>query len=147
MLEKKNLICIGCPLSCPLELVIVDGEIREVSGNDCKRGEAYARQEHSTPCRMVSTTVACPTGLWPRLPVKTATAVPKAKVLAVVQELHTLQIEAPVLIGQVILEDVAGTGIPVFATRSLPKRQDSPFVETHTAARIKDKIPFNSLTR
>ena len=126
MLEKKNLTCIGCPLSCPLELVIVDGEIHELSGNDCKRGEAYARQEHSAPCRLVSTTVACSAGLWPRLPVKTAAAVPKEKVQAVVQELHALQIEAPVRIGQVILKNVAGTGIAVCATRSLPQRPDFP---------------------
>jgi len=125
MLENKHLTCIGCPLSCPLELVIVDGEIYEISGNDCNRGEAYARQEHSAPCRLVSTTVACSTGLWPRLPVKTASAVPKEKVMAVVQELHTLQIEAPVRIGQVILENVAETGIVVCATRSLPQKPDS----------------------
>jgi CxxC motif-containing protein len=119
MNEKHTLTCIGCPMSCHLELVIVDGEIREVIGNDCHRGEAYARQEYTAPCRMVSTTITCSSGLWPRLPVKTAAAVPKVKVMAVVQALHSLKIEAPVQIGQIILDDVAGTGIAVIATRSL----------------------------
>ncbi len=120
MREKRRLTCIGCPMSCPLELVIIDGEIREITGNDCKRGEAYARQEYSAPCRMVSTTIACASGLWPRLPVKTVTAVPKAEVMAVAQALHALEIVAPVQIGQIILDDVAGTGIAVIASRSLP---------------------------
>jgi len=120
MIEKKHLICIGCPMSCPLELTIVDGEIREIIGNDCKRGEDYARQEYTAPSRMVSTTIACTSGLWPRLPVKTAAAVPKAKVMDVVQALHDLKIAAPVRMGQVILDDVADTGIAVVATRSLP---------------------------
>lgn len=123
MLEKKSLTCIGCPMSCPLELVIVDGEIREITGNDCKRGEVYARQEYTNPCRMVSTTIACISGLWPRLPVKTAEAVPKDKVMAVALALHALEIEAPVQMGQDILDDVAGTGIAVVATRSLPEDQ------------------------
>ncbi|MCW8859537.1 MAG: DUF1667 domain-containing protein [Deltaproteobacteria bacterium] len=120
MLEKKNLTCIGCPMSCQLKLTAVDGEIHDITGYNCKRGEDYARQEYLNPCRMVSTTVACPTGLWPRLPVKTTEAVPKAKVLEVARVLHNVEIEAPVKMGQIILQDVAGTGVTVIASRSLP---------------------------
>ncbi|MEA3363091.1 MAG: DUF1667 domain-containing protein [Thermodesulfobacteriota bacterium] len=121
MLEKKHLTCIGCPMGCPLELVIVDGKIREITGNECKRGEDYARQEYIDPRRMISTTVSCNAGLWLRLPVKTAEAVPKDKVMAVVETLHTIEIEAPVQMGQVILNDVAETGIAAIATRSMPR--------------------------
>lgn len=120
MLEKKMLTCIGCPMSCPLELTIIDGEICEITGNSCKHGEDYARQEYTAPRRMVSTTIACNSGLWPRLPVKTVEAVPKNRVVAVAQALHKLKIDAPVQMGQVILDDVAETGIAVIATRSLP---------------------------
>ena len=123
MIEKRHLTCIGCPMGCPLELIIVDGKIQEISGNECKRGEDYARQEYSDPRRMVSTTVTCSSGLWPRLPVKTAEAVPKNKIIEVVKVLHTLKIKAPVQMGQVILDDIAGTGIAVIATRSLPQKQ------------------------
>ncbi len=125
MIEKKHLTCIGCPMSCPLELTIVDGEIREIAGNSCKIGEDYARQEYTAPRRMVSTTVTCVSGLWPRLPVKTAAAVPKDKVMAVVQALHALEIEAPVQMGHVILDDIVETGIAVIATRSLPFIKDN----------------------
>ncbi|MDA3901994.1 MAG: DUF1667 domain-containing protein [Desulfuromusa sp.] len=121
MIEKKHLVCIGCPMSCPLELTIVDGEIREITGNSCKRGEDYARQEYTAPSRMVSTTITCTSGLWPRLPVKTATAVPKDKVIAIVRILHAIEIEAPVQMGQIILDNIADTGVAVTATRSLPQ--------------------------
>ncbi|MDX2494790.1 MAG: DUF1667 domain-containing protein [Desulfuromusa sp.] len=107
-------------MGCPLELNIVDGEIREITGNECKRGEDYARQEYIDPRRMISTTVSCNSGLWPRLPVKTAEAVPKDKIIAVARALHSLKIEAPVQMGQAILDDVAETGIAVIATRSMP---------------------------
>ncbi|WP_321369549.1 DUF1667 domain-containing protein [uncultured Desulfuromusa sp.] len=126
MEEKKTLTCIGCPLSCPLQLTIIDGEIQEITGYSCKRGEDYARQEYTAPRRMVSTTIACTSGLWPRLPVKTAAAVPKDKVMAVVERLHCLEISAPVQVGQVILDDVAETGIAVIATRSLPLQETGP---------------------
>ena len=122
MVEIKHLTCIGCPMSCPLELTIVDGKIHQVTGNECKRGEEYARQEFAAPSRMVSTTIACSAGLWPRLPVKTAAAIPKDKVIEAVQTLHTLKVKAPIQTGQVILENVAETGIAVIATRSLPRR-------------------------
>ncbi len=125
MVEKINLTCLGCPMGCPLQLSIVDGEIREVTGYQCKRGEAYAKQEYTDPRRMVSTTVSCPTGLWPRLPVKTVDPVPKDSVPAVVQALHTLEVKAPIRMGQVILEDVAGTGVTVIATRSLPEMPEA----------------------
>lgn len=121
MREKKNLTCIGCPMSCPLQLLIIDGEIQEVTGFDCKRGEAYARQEFTNPCRIVCTTVACVAGLWPRLPVKTVAAIPKDKVLAAVQALHALEIEAPVKVGQVVMENVVETGVAVISSRSMAK--------------------------
>lgn len=123
MPEKKHLTCIGCPMCCPLELTIVAGEIREISGNNCKRGEEYARQEFTAPCRVVCTTVDCSSGIWPRLPVKTAAAVPKNKVQSVTRALHSLKIEAPVRMGQLIFSNVADTGIDVIATRSLPQKE------------------------
>jgi CxxC motif-containing protein len=108
-------------MGCPLQLSIENSEIREITGYECKRGKEYGRQEYTNPSRLVSTTVACSVGLWPRLPVKTVGVVPKDKVLAVARALHALKIEAPVEMGQIILDDVAGTGVAVVATRSLPR--------------------------
>lgn len=124
MVEKQKLTCIGCPLGCSLELMIIDGQLQEVNGNNCPRGEDYARQEFSDPRRMVSTTVACTSGLWPRLPVKTAEAIPKDRIMEVVRQLHRMEVTAPVKLGQTLVTDVAGTGIAVVATRSLPRKSD-----------------------
>jgi CxxC motif-containing protein len=120
--ENRRLTCIGCPMGCPLDLAIVGGEIVEVSGYKCQKGERYARQEFKDPRRAVSTTVACPNGLWPRLPVKTTFTVPKDRVLEVARAIHTLSVTAPVALGQVLAEDVAGTGVALVATRSMPER-------------------------
>jgi len=108
-------------MGCQMHLAIEDGAISEVEGNKCKVGPKYARQEFTDPRRMLSTTVACRDGLWPRLPVKTAEAIPKAMMGAIARILHLLSVTAPVEIGAVIVENVGGTGINVIATRSMPK--------------------------
>ncbi len=123
MKKQMELICIGCPMGCHLQLVIEDGAIKEIEGNECKIGPKYARQEFTDPRRMLSTTVACKDGLWPRLPVKTAEAIPKAMMIEIARRLHLLTVTAPVEIGEVIVENVGGTGINVIATRTMPRVQ------------------------
>jgi len=114
-------LCIGCPLGCRLELdEAVDGEILEVRGNSCRKGEEFAQQEHRDPRRLVTTTVAIDGAHWPRLPVKTTGPVPKAMVRAVCRALMHAVVPAPVAMGDVIMADVLGTGVDVVATRSMP---------------------------
>ena len=48
-------LCIGCPLGCRLELDESQGEIVEVRGKSCKKGEEFARQAHHDPRRLVTT--------------------------------------------------------------------------------------------
>ena len=35
-MEEKNLICIGCPMGCPLTVKMEHGEVVSVTGNTCK---------------------------------------------------------------------------------------------------------------
>ncbi|SQB27243.1 Uncharacterized protein with conserved CXXC pairs [Clostridium sporogenes] len=35
----RELICIGCPLGCNLEVEIEDKEVKSVKGNTCPRGK------------------------------------------------------------------------------------------------------------
>ena len=42
-MEKRELICIGCPLGCPLTVTMEETGIT-VTGNTCKRGEIYAKK-------------------------------------------------------------------------------------------------------
>ena len=119
--EVTTYLCIGCPLGCRLELEETeDHEIVEVRGFSCKKGERFAIQEHTDPRRMVTTTVAIEGGLFPRLPVRTMEPVPKGLMGRVCEELRSVTVEAPVTMGDVVHPDVAGTGVDVIATRSLP---------------------------
>lgn len=111
----RNLTCIVCPRGCSLT-VRFDGEgrIAAITGNTCKRGATYAENECTHPMRTVTSTVRCADG--EVVPVKTADVVPKEKMFEVMDALCTVVAPATVRIGQVILADVAGTGVAVVAT-------------------------------
>ena len=118
-LEKIELICIGCPMGCPLTVELEDGAVTKVTGNTCPRGDAYGRKEVTNPTRIVTSTVRVTGGTLPAVSCKTRGDVPKGKIFDVVRALKTVEAAAPVAIGQVLLEDAAGTGVPVVATKKV----------------------------
>ena len=56
-METIKLICIGCPMGCPLEVERDGDTVTAVRGNTCPRGDAYARKEVTHPTRIVTSTV------------------------------------------------------------------------------------------
>ena len=114
-METRELTCIVCPVGCRVT-VEVDGEEMRITGNGCKRGETYCRQEVTCPVRTVTSLVAVEGGEHPLCPVKTARPVPREKVPEVLAALRALRVSAPIAIGDVLAEDVAGTGVARVAT-------------------------------
>ena len=91
-----------------------------VQGNTCPRGDAYGPQGSDEPHphrhqhragqgRRPGPPVSC----------KTRSDVPKGKIFDVVRALKGVEVPAPVSIGQVLLEDAAGTGVAVVATKNV----------------------------
>ena len=112
-----KMICINCPKGCEMD-VEVDGDKVSVSGHSCPKGEAYAKSEVTNPTRMVTGLVRV-AGMRKPLPVKTKTAVPKGKIDAVLFAMHQATVQLPVKIGDVIIPDVAETGVDVVATANM----------------------------
>jgi CxxC motif-containing protein len=121
MKNKHNFVCINCPLSCPLELIEEDGEIIEVSGNECKVGAKYAEEEFRDPRRMVTTTVKVKAGTLSLLPVVSTSPIPKKLVKEAVMVLSDVVVDAPVEDKQVIYSDILGTGVDIVSSRRLEK--------------------------
>ncbi len=115
---KRELICIGCPMGCPVTVEMDGREIVSVSGNTCPRGDAYARKEVTNPTRIVTSTVKVEGGLVEMISVKTKEDIPKDKIFDCMRALKGITVKAPVHIGDVILADAAGTGVDVVATRN-----------------------------
>lgn len=109
-----KLVCINCPRGCELEAEVLDGEVK-VSGQACPRGETYAKDELTNPTRMVTGLVKV-AGTRRPLPVKTRTAVPKGRISDVTNLLANTTVLPPKRIGDVIVENVCGTGIDIVAT-------------------------------
>ena len=123
MSKTSMLTCIMCPTGCRLQVTCNQGEVCEVKGHACPRGETYARQEVQTPQRTVISVVRCSQGRFPTVSVKTAQPVPKAAVPAVMQALRDVQVNAPVAVGDVIVSNVCNLEVDVVATRSV-RRSD-----------------------
>jgi len=118
-MEKRELICIGCHMGCPVTVELDGGEIASVTGYTCKRGDVYARKEVTNPTRIVTSTVKVAGGTADMVSVKTRDDVPKGKIFECVQALKGVTIQAPVHIGDVVVANVAGTGVDIIATKGV----------------------------
>ena len=123
MAEEVNLICTACPQGCTLTAVIENGEVIEVRGYNCKKGLDYGVAEMTDPRRMVATTVKVNNGFHPLLPVYTERPVPKPLIPQILDEIRKVEVTAPVKMKSVIVENVLGTGVNVFASRDMPAKQ------------------------
>lgn len=117
--ETRELTCIVCPVGCRLKAKLVDGQLK-IDGQTCVRGEKYALEELTNPTRTVTSSVALEGSALPLLSVKTRTPVPKVSIPAVLAQLKHAQAHAPVRVGDVIVRNVAQTGIDIVATRNAP---------------------------
>ena len=118
-MSTRELTCIGCPLGCALTVEMNGNEVVSVTGNTCPRGKAYAEKEVTNPTRIVTSTVRVSGGTAAMVNVKTESDIPKDKIFACVDALRGGEIAAPVKIGDVVLADVAGTGVNVVAARNI----------------------------
>jgi CxxC motif-containing protein len=115
---SQEMICIGCPMGCSLTVNDNAGALT-VSGQECKIGEKYAKEEMTNPTRHITTSVRIYGGDMPMLSVKTESPIPKRRIMDCMQAIHQVTATAPAYIGDVVLENAAGTGINIVATRNV----------------------------
>lgn len=120
-MEKRTLTCIGCPLGCTLTAVPA-AEGFDISGYTCKRGLEYAKKELTHPERTVTSTIRVFGGTANVVSVRTATDIPKESISRVMKAINMLTVNAPVKIGDILCENIAGTGVALTATKRVEKR-------------------------
>ncbi|MBI9106408.1 MAG: DUF1667 domain-containing protein [Spirochaetales bacterium] len=115
---KSELICITCPMGCRLS---ISGRPDEpiVEGNKCKRGIAYAKDELTNPIRMICSTVKISGGIHTIVPVKTDRAIPEKYKFQIMKLINGVEVQSPVEMGDVVLENVFDTGVNVVVTRNM----------------------------
>lgn len=112
-----ELICIVCPKGCHLKVDEENGFL--VSGNTCPRGEEYGKNELQNPTRVLTSTACISGAIHPRLPVKTAGAIPKRLVFPAMEAVQRLRLNAPVRRGDILIRDICGSGINLVAARDM----------------------------
>lgn len=113
---KRELTCIICPRGCPLTVTVQDGSAT-VQGNACPKGAVYGTDECLHPTRTLTSTVRVTNRTDTMVSVKTASPIPKEKLSDAMKRIRSLQIDAPVSLGTVVLEDLFGS--PLITTCSI----------------------------
>jgi len=96
----------------------------EVTGNKCKRGYEFVVNEYEAPVRMLTTTVKVAGGLHARLPVVSTLEVPKGQLFECLSYLYRVEVMAPVRAGDIVVENILGTGAAMVAGRDIPTASD-----------------------
>jgi CxxC motif-containing protein len=114
-----------CPNGCLIEAEYTTDRpaaLKSLSGNRCKKGKAWVKQEIENPMRTIATSVAVLGGDFGSASVRTSRPISRGKIFEVMGEIRGLPaLEAPVRIGQVILKNPAGTETDVVATREVAR--------------------------
>ena len=107
---KRDMICIICPRGCAMTAE-VKGETVTVTGHTCPRGEEYAINECLHPVRTVTATVRVANRKDTMVSVKTASPVSKGDMMQVMAALRAITVNAPVSMGDVLLQNVCGADV------------------------------------
>ena len=113
----RELTCIVCPKGCQLKVELEGKKVLSVTGHTCKRGLTYAETECTAPMRTLTTTAAVEGG--GVVPVKTDRTIPKEMLFECMKAINTVRVPADAKLGDVVIENVLGTGANVVTTRNV----------------------------
>ena len=121
--DSEKIICIICPNSCRLEVVMNNDDSITVTGHTCPRGEEYGKNEFIAPVRTIITTMRINNGVLPVIPVKSNKPIPKEKIFEAMNIINKTPIDAPIKMGQIIIPNILGLdGINIIASRDMEKK-------------------------
>ena len=112
----REMTCLECPRGCQ---VSIDESTLEVTGNSCPKGEAFARAEITNPVRVLTSTVMIDSSIDKMLPVRTLSPIPKSSMFAAMRFMKSVKVSAPVEVGDIIVDDLVDTGVPLIATKKI----------------------------
>jgi CxxC motif-containing protein len=118
---KNNVTCTICPIGCSIVVTEDAGSDTGylVKGNGCNRGIGYAIAEVTNPTRVLTTTVRLNNCQLKRLPVRTDKPVPKSLLIDCMKLINSVEVDAPVAVGTVIIENILSTGANVISSRTI----------------------------
>ena len=113
-----RLTCILCPVGCELEVRRTERGL-DVRGNQCDKGIEFATEEVLFPKRNLATSVPVKGSATLMVSVRLSDRVPRGIIFPILAEISRLRPERPIRRGQVLIENILGTGVDVIATRTV----------------------------
>ena len=120
---KRTFTCIVCPNGCEIETEYEGAQVLSITGNLCPKGKTYVTQELVDPRRTIATSVRVLGGALPLVSVRLTSAIPKDRIFDVMAEIRRKTLQAPVRIGDVVIENVLGLGSDVVITKNVEKER------------------------
>jgi CxxC motif-containing protein len=119
---KKNLVCIICPNGCDVEVILEEGqktEILAIDGCTCDKGKEWVAQELTRPMRTIASGIPVEEGDFKLVSVRTDAPIPLGKIFEVMAVIKQKKVQAPVAIGDKLIENPAGVACNIIATRNV----------------------------
>lgn len=117
MTNDRTFTCVLCPNGCEIHVAFEGRQITSIEGALCRKGKTYVKQEITCPQRNIASSVRVENGTLPLVSVRLTSPIPKGQIYAVMAEIKKTKVQAPVSLGQVLLENVLGLNCDVIATR------------------------------
>jgi CxxC motif-containing protein len=114
----ERLTCVLCPIGCELEIERA-GDVLEVRGGRCEKGESFAAEEIFKPKRNLATSVPLRGTFSRMVSVRLTGPVPRGLIFPILAEIFKLRPDPPVRRGDILIKNVLETGVDVIATRTL----------------------------
>ena len=113
--REQEITCIVCPQGCVIN-VSGSGNDLKVEGHTCQRGYDYAVKEFTNPVKVEGGSLSL-------VSVKTEKPIPKKRIMELMQEIKKAKVDAPVEVGDVIIDDLGGTKVKLIATKKVGKKK------------------------
>ncbi len=121
----KEYTCIMCPRGCDICAQLENEEILFIEGASCQKGTDYVKQELTDPRRNIATSVLVENGTLPIVSVKLDSQIPKNKIFETMEVIKRFKVQAPVMIGQVLIENILDLNCNVVATNKVERNAKS----------------------
>lgn len=118
---EANITCIICPIGCEMTILHKEGIIANIEGYQCKKGIEYVKEELFDPKRTLTTTMMIKDGELPLVSVKTSIPIPRDMLFDVMDCISQIEVEAPVNIGDALIENVLDLDADIVATKKVKK--------------------------
>lgn len=116
----REIICIVCPMGCRMNVTLDGTEVKDMTGNQCKKGEKHAQKEVTFPGRVLTTTMKTDIPGVPIVSVRSSEELPKDRLMDCMEVISARMISGPVKLGTPVIEDILGLGADIVACRTVP---------------------------